>query len=198
MARPLGLRGRYHDRFAALLIIAILDLLNGLFVAAEFAIIGVRASRIEQFAERRQPAGQMGAWHPVKPYTTDRYVATAQLGITLASLGLGMYGEPYLAGPIEGRLHAGSAWREGAVHTAAFLIALTIITYLHVVFGEMVPKSIALHSAEHTVLALASPMRVASRLLSGPVTVLNHAGMQLLRLSPRPSRRPKAAASIRR
>jgi CBS domain containing-hemolysin-like protein len=163
-------------------IIAILILINGLFVAAEFSIIGVRPTRVEQLAAGGNRAALwvqsvLGDRHKV-----DRYVATAQLGITLASLGLGMYAEPAIAHLIEPPLHDWFGLEGAIVHTISFIIALALITYLHVVVGEMVPKSLALHNAEGAVFALAAPMRLVGKLFSIPVTVLNHIGLWTLKL----------------
>jgi len=123
------------------LVIAVLILLNGFFVAAEFSIIGVRRSRMEQLAD---DGNQTAAWVGrvlADSRKTDRWIATAQMGITLASLGLGMYGEPAIAHLIEGPLHDWFGLEGAIVHSISFLVALSIITYLHVVVGEMVPKS---------------------------------------------------------
>lgn len=164
------------------LVIVILILLNGLFVAAEFAIIGVRRSRMEQLAE---DGNLTAAWVRrvlADSRKTDRWIATAQLGITLASLGLGMYGEPVIAHLIEGPLHDWFGLEGAIVHSISFLFALSVITYLHVVIGEMVPKSLALQRPEGTVLSLTGPMRLIQRLFSIPVTFLNRIGLLLLRL----------------
>jgi CBS domain containing-hemolysin-like protein len=163
-------------------VIAILILINGLFVAAEFSIIGVRHSRVEQLALEGNRAARwlQGILH--SRTKTDRYIATAQLSITLASLGLGMYAEPAIAHLIEAPLHDWFGLEGGIVHTISFIFALTLITYLHVVVGEMVPKSLALQNAERTVLLLSTPLQFASKLFSIPVTVLNHIGLATLRL----------------
>ncbi|NIV28762.1 MAG: DUF21 domain-containing protein, partial [Anaerolineae bacterium] len=125
-------------------IIALLIAANGLFVAAEFAIIGARPSRIEQLArDGNRPARWVSeVLHDRN--RVDRYIATAQLGITLASVGLGMYAEPAIAHLIEEPLHDWFGLEGAIVHTISFIIALAGITYLHVVLGEMVPKSLAL------------------------------------------------------
>jgi CBS domain containing-hemolysin-like protein len=165
----------------ALLVIAVLILLNGFFVAAEFSIIGVRRSRMEQLAE---DGNRTAAWVRevlVSRRKTDRWIATAQLGITLASLGLGMYGEPAIAHLIEGPLHDGLGLQGSIVHSISFIFGLALITYLHVVIGEMVPKSLALQRPEGSVLALTRPMRLVQRVFSIPVTVLNRIGALLLR-----------------
>jgi CBS domain containing-hemolysin-like protein len=163
-------------------VIAILILINGLFVAAEFAIIGVRPTRVEQLAAAGNRAARWvhGILHDRRK--TDRYIATAQLGITLASLGLGMYAEPAIAHLIEDPLQDWFGLEGGIVHTISFILALTVITYLHVVVGEMVPKSLALENAEGTVLRLASTMRLMGKLFSIPVTLLNRIGLRTLKL----------------
>jgi CBS domain containing-hemolysin-like protein len=112
----------------------------------------------------------------------DRYIASAQLGITLASLGLGMYGEPAIAHLLEGPLHDWFGIEGVAAHTISFIIGLSLVTYLHVVVGEMVPKSLALQFAERTVFALARPMALMQKLFSIPITILNQIGIWLLRL----------------
>lgn len=163
-------------------VIAVLIIVNGLFVAAEFSIIGVRQSRIEQLARGGSRAALWVRGVLADRRRTDQYIATAQLGITLASLGLGMYAEPAIAHLIEGPLHDLFGLEGTVVHTISFLAALTLITYLHVVIGEMVPKSLALQSAERTVLTLAVPMRVIGKIFALPVAALNRIGLWTLRL----------------
>jgi CBS domain containing-hemolysin-like protein len=164
------------------IIITILILINGLFVAAEFAIIGVRPTRVDQLAAGGNRAALWVQGILDDRRKTDRYIATAQLGITLASLGLGMYAEPSIAHLIEGPLHDWFGLEGGIVHTISFIFALTVITYLHVVVGEMVPKSLALQNAEGTVLNLANPMRLVGKLFSIPVILLNRIGLATLKL----------------
>lgn len=162
-------------------VIGVLILLNGLFVAAEFSIIGVRKSRMERLAEEGNQTADWVRRVLDDNRRTDRWIATAQLGITLASLGLGMYGEPAIAHLIEEPLHASFGLSDAAVHTVSFVFALSIITYLHVVVGEMVPKSLALQKPEGTVLSLTRPMRFSGRIFSVPVTALNQIGLLVLR-----------------
>jgi CBS domain containing-hemolysin-like protein len=159
------------------IIIAILILINGLFVAAEFSIIGVRPTRVEQLAAEGNRAARWVQGVLDNRRKTDRYIATAQLGITLASLGLGMYAEPAIAHLVENPLHDWFGLEGGIVHTISFILALALVTYLHVVIGEMVPKSLALHNAEGTVLTLANPMRLMGKVFSIPVTLLNRIGL---------------------
>ncbi len=163
-------------------IIFALIVLNGIFVAAEFAIIGVRATRIEQLAEEGNRIAKRLRAILNDPAKVDRYIASAQLGITLASLGLGMYGEPVIAHLIEGPLHDLLGLEGDIVHTIGFLLGLTIITYLHVVLGEMIPKSLALQNAEGAVLVLAAPMILMQTLFAYPIAALNRLGLAVLRL----------------
>ena len=151
-------------------------------MAAEFAIIGVRSTRIEQVAAGGNRTARWVLGILTDRDKTDRYIATAQLGITLASLGLGMYAEPAIAHLIEDPLHDWFGLEGTIVHTISFILSLALITYLHVVLGEMVPKSLALQNAEGTVLTLATPMRTIGKLFSLPVTVLNQIGLWTLRL----------------
>ncbi|MFA7249096.1 MAG: hemolysin family protein [Dehalococcoidia bacterium] len=164
-------------------VILVLVLLNGLFVAAEFAIVGAPRASVE----RRAAAGQRTAARLAgvlrDPRQQDRYIATAQLGITFASLGLGMYGEHALAVWVE---HGIEAWGAGpawlAAHTIASLTAVAVLTYLHIVLGEMVPKSLALQHAEATALTITPPMLFTQRLLFPLVVGLNAMGNGVLRV----------------
>lgn len=165
-----------------LFLIIFLIFVNGVFVAAEFSIIGVRATRIEQLAEQGHRTA-IGLREVVRtPARVDRYVAAAQIGITIASLGLGMVGEPFIAHVIEGPLHDWFGLTGDIVHTISFLVALILITYLHIVFGEMVPKSLALQNPERIVLILAGPMTLVQTVFSPAITALNRLGLLVLRL----------------
>ena len=167
-----------------ILIIAIMILLNGFFVSAEFAIIGVRPSQVDQMVQEGNGAATGVQEILDSPKRQDQYIATAQLGITIASLGLGMYGEPKIAGFIEPyltRLFATNI-SDALLHTIATIIALSILTYLHIVIGEMVPKSVALISPERAVLRVSKPMKVSQKILGIPVRFLNWIGRGMLRL----------------
>lgn len=164
------------------LIIVALILLNGLFVAAEFAIIGVRPTRLTQLAEEGHGVAAQIKAILDDPVSQDRYIATAQIGITLASLGLGMYGEATIAHWIEAPLHQYFGLGLAAAHTIAVVIALSLMTFAHVVVGEMVPKSLALQYAERTAFAIAGIMGVIRRLFAPAVLVLNAIGNAVLRL----------------
>lgn len=168
-----------------ILIVLLLILLNGLFVAAEFAIIGAPRASIERRAAEGHPVAQTVRAILHDPRRQDRYIATAQLGITFASLGLGMYGEHalaiWLAGQFEGLgLSSTAGWITS--HTLASITAIAILTYFHIVVGEMVPKSMALMHAEQTVLGITRPMLVVKAILYPLVVALNGTGNLLLRL----------------
>lgn len=183
MAEETTLPG-FSTLIVPLIIIFLLVLLNGLYVAAEFSLIGVRPSRIDQLAE--EGAGKARQVKEIldSPNKQDGYIATAQLGITIASLGLGMYGEPAVAHFIEPYLErlVGTEPTPAIVHTIASVLALGTLTYLHIVIGEMVPKSLALAAAERTVMTIFQPMRLSQTVLSWPVRILNNIGWLLLRV----------------
>ncbi|MBA3948428.1 MAG: HlyC/CorC family transporter [Acidobacteria bacterium] len=168
----------------AAIIIGILVVLNGLFVAAEFAIIGAPKMAVEAAAGRGDRVAARLLKLIRSPQQQDRFIATAQLGITLASLGLGMYGEHVLAGWIEVRLVVVEAsWRWLPSHALASVLAVTALTYLHIVFGEMVPKSLALQHAEATARFVLTPMRILQTALYPFIVSLNGIGNFLLSLA---------------
>ena len=170
------------DSLIPVLIVAALILLNGLFVAAEFAIVGVSRAEIEQEAEAGGRAARLIRRVLADPVEQDRFIATAQLGITAASLGLGMYGEHKLAHWIAGHLEGWGAERWIAAHTMASVLAVAALTYLHIVIGEMVPKTLALQRARVTALWIA-PLLRAVQLATYPVVVgLNGLGAVILRV----------------
>jgi CBS domain containing-hemolysin-like protein len=170
------------DSLLPVLIILGLIFLNALFVAAEFALVGVSVASIERLAAQGHGTARLVRRILREPRRQDRYIATAQLGITGASLGLGMYGEHVLA---EWLLHAFELFGVSnliAVHGVASALAIVILTYFHIVLGEMVPKSLALLSAERTALWITPPIRWIQFLLFPLVIGLNAIGNGILRL----------------
>jgi putative hemolysin len=149
--------------FVILLIVAA----NAFFAAAEFALVSVRETRIQQLIE----ANRIGARTVLKLHQQlTRVVNGVQLGITVTSLTLGWVGEPVLAHLFESWI--GSIPYAGVyAHTAAVVVAFVLITNLHVILGELVPKSLALQRAERVALAVAAPMDVFLT-ITGPVTVI--------------------------
>jgi len=164
-----------------LLAVLVLVLMNAFFVAAEFALVGSRRSRIDQLAEEGE-RGAKAVQEALKHL--DRYISGTQLGITLASLALGWIGEPALATLVDGGLaRLGIDAGDGVAHsTAGVATAFLVITFLHIVLGELAPKSIALVAPERVSMYLARPLMLFSRIMSPFITVLNNVANALLRL----------------
>jgi CBS domain containing-hemolysin-like protein len=158
----------------ALIALIVLVLVNGLFVAAEFALVRTRKGRIEELAKK----GEAGAEEALEQLDRiDESLAACQFGITLASIGIGFLGEPAIADLIEPLIG------EGAGATAiAFAIAFTLATALHITIGEQVPKMLAITRAEPTARALSRPLNFF-RAISAPFTlVLNKVSNAIVRL----------------
>jgi CBS domain containing-hemolysin-like protein len=163
-----------------LLGVAFFVLLNGFFVAAEFGLVSVRRTRIEQLATDGNRAAIVARRAISNP---DDFIAATQLGITLASLSLGWIGEPALADLIIPLLNfLPEKWIGTAAHSIAGTIAFIIITFLHVVVGELAPKSIALQHSEQTALIVARPTEIALLIFRPAIWALNGTGNFLLRL----------------
>jgi len=145
-----------------------LVLLNGFFVASEFAYVRVRATAVESLAAAGKPGS--GALQDAMD-NLDDYLAVTQLGITIASLGLGWIGEPAVAALIEPVLE--SVLPQGLIHLVAFAVGFGTITFLHVVFGELAPKTIAIAQAERIALAVAPPMKLFYYLFLPGIVVFN-------------------------
>ncbi len=154
---------------ARVLAVPLLVAINGLFVAAEFAFVAVRRTRVEELVGQ----GVKGA----KAVETalrrlDRSIAATQLGITLTSIVLGGVSEPALAALFEPLFRAvPGGWGTFATHSAATVIAFLLITFVHVSLGELVPKNIALQAPDRVALWLAAPLNVFARLVR-PLTLL--------------------------
>ncbi|MEO8579147.1 MAG: hemolysin family protein [Gemmatimonadales bacterium] len=167
---------------AASSLIAVLGLvaMNGFFVAAEFSLVAARRSKLDEMIAKGDRAArtvQMALQH------LDKYIAATQLGITIASLALGWIGEPVLAQLFDQLFRSlGVNPSPAAVHVAAVPIAFFLLTFFHIVLGELAPKSIALASPEKTARAIARPLMVFSRFMSPFVWFFNGAANSLLRL----------------
>lgn len=159
--------------------VIVLVLLNGFFVAAEFSLVSVRKTRIAELVAR----GDLSATAVQKALENpDRVIAATQLGITLASLGLGWIGEPALAHIFEPLIALlPGDFRSGVSHSLSAGLAFALITFLHVVAGELAPKSIALQNPEATSLIVARPTLWSERLFKPVIWALNGAGNLLLR-----------------
>ncbi len=160
-----------------------LVLLNGFFVAAEFAIVKVRATRIQQLAEEGNRRAGVAL---VVVNRLDEHLSATQLGITLSSLALGWIGEPALAMLLEPPLHALGRWIPAlraplVLHTVAFMLGFSIVTMLHIVLGELVPKSMAIARAESMTLLCAGPLRQFYRIFQWPIRALNGLAGSVLR-----------------
>jgi CBS domain containing-hemolysin-like protein len=167
--------------FVAVLIIFALLLVNAFFVAAEFAIVGVPPSAIDARAARNDRLARLVQGVLSDTRKKDRYIATAQIGITVASLGLGMYGEHVLANWILGIIGQSTSADWLAAHGFSSVVAISILTYFHIVLGEMLPKSLALQSAERLALWLTPPMLWIQTLIYPFVIALNGIGNALLK-----------------
>lgn len=163
-----------------LIIIFILILLNGLFVAAEFALVTAPRPQLNKRARQGSAVAKSLLTIVSNPDLQNRYITTAQVGITVASLGLGMYGEHVIAEWFIEPLHHLGFVPETLVHTISFVISVSILTYLHVVIGEMIPKSFALQTASNTIIALYRPLRIAERIFYPIVQLMNSISLAII------------------
>jgi CBS domain containing-hemolysin-like protein len=177
-------------------LIAFFILANSFFVAAEFALVSLRETRVEQLIAANKP-GARTVLH--LKHHLDEFLSAVQLGVTLAALALGGLGEPLIA---QGLLHEFEridwipAMRAPVyAHAAAIIVAFLLITYFEVVLGELVPKALALQRAERIALAVAGPVDVFLRMSRPAVAVMNASARVVLRLFRAPLRGEVAAHS---
>ncbi|MCS7067817.1 MAG: hemolysin family protein [Meiothermus sp.] len=167
-------------------IIVLLILINAFFVAAEFALVAIRRSRVEQMAES-------GAWQgkllKQAMARLDTYIATTQLGITATNLILGAFGEPYVTrlivagiATLFGQSQASVAAESSLLSTLSFAISVIIITFITVLFGELIPKGIALQRTEQVAGYTILPLNVFQRLTAPLVWLFNRSGNFFLKL----------------
>jgi CBS domain containing-hemolysin-like protein len=164
-------------------VVLLLVVANGFFVAAEFAIIGAQRAQIDHLAAQGHRVARRVARILESPRHVDRYIATTQVGISVASLGLGMYGEHTLAEWLAARLEPLGVGQWVAAHTLASVLAIGLLTYLHIVLGEMVPKALALQRANTAVLYVSPFIIAIERALLPLIVALNGVGNLLLRLA---------------
>jgi CBS domain containing-hemolysin-like protein len=164
-----------------LLLVMVLVGANGFFVAAEFALVSIRRTRVRELVRQGNPRAR---WVQTAINNPDRFIAATQLGITLASLGLGWIGEPALSSLIEPvvNLFPGAAQSEIS-HSISAGLAFALITFLHVVVGELAPKSIALQNPERTALFVGQPTVWTEWIFKPAIWLLNGTGNALLRLA---------------
>jgi len=167
-------------------LVIFLVLANGFFVASEFALVAVRKSRIESTAAE----GDAAAVRLLAMLNNlNAYISATQLGITLSSLALGWIGEPAVASLLEpvlvqvGELTGATFLASGPVlHTISFTIAFSFITFLHIVFGELAPKTAALELSERVSYFVAVPLQIFYKVFNYPIRLLDWAGTRTVRL----------------
>jgi putative hemolysin len=163
----------------ALLTVPFLIATNGFFVAAEFALVAVRRTRVEELVNQGQP-GAKSLMHALE--NMNRSVAACQLGITLASLALGYVSEPAIGVLIRPLFaHFPPDWHGPITHACSIVLTLGLITYLHVVFGEQMPKIAALQSSERLGLWIARPVNLFARAMSPLIRLMNGSSAWLLK-----------------
>ncbi len=155
----------------------VLVLINGFFVAAEFAIVRARRSRVEELAKGGNHSANIALKQMER---VDEYVATSQVGITLASLGIGFLGEPAIAKLLEPLF--GNVISHGLSVVISIALAFTAVTFLHVIVGEQAPKMYAIVRAERTLVRVARPMAFLRRALHPLIVVTNGPAKFLVRV----------------
>jgi len=161
-------------------LVLVLVFLNGFFVASEFALVAIRKTRIDELVKRGNASAKLVQ---TALSNLDTYISATQLGITIASLALGWVGEPVLAHYFEevflGIFPPTTAYL--TAHGVGVFVSFTIITFLHIVLGELAPKSIALQKAEKTSLMIIAPLSLFASLFKPFIYVLNEAGLLVLK-----------------
>jgi CBS domain containing-hemolysin-like protein len=168
-----------------LLVVVFLVLLNGFFVASEFAIVKVRGSQLEALGDEGNLRAR-AARHVTE--NLDAYLSATQLGITLASLALGWVGESFLAHLLQPVFFSAGITSTGVIRTSSVGIAFTIITFLHIVLGELAPKSLAIRKPVETSVMIAAPLEIFYVIFKPAIAVLNGAAnfvlLRFFRLKP--------------
>lgn len=161
-----------------LIFILLVVFANGFFVAAEFSIVKVRRSHLEPLIKKGK-RGAIIAKHITEHL--DAYLSATQLGITLSSLGLGWIGEPLLADMLKSPLGLVNIFSETTIHAIAFVISFGLLTFLHIILGELGPKYIAIQHPEQTALILSFPLQLFYRIFQPCIWFLNKSANVILR-----------------
>ena len=168
--------------FVAGTVIVLLILLTALYVAAEFAAVGARRSRLRRLAEDGHPLACRILPVVEDPRQLDRYIAVSQVGITLSSLILGAYGQAVLAPRVAPLFERVAGLDSQSAESTTALVVLLTLTALAMIVGELVPKSLALQDPTKVALATVLPMQWSQRAFSWFIDVLNGSGIVILRL----------------
>ncbi len=164
----------------SILLVVLLIFLNGFFVAAEFAIVKVRASQLELKLRAGHPLGRLAK--SIHDHL-DAYLSATQLGITITSLGVGWVGEGAIARPLIWFVdRMGWGGNVPLIHDLSLFLSFFLISVIHIVVGELAPKSLAIQYPVATTFAVAAPLRVFYYLFSPLIWILNHSAMCLIRL----------------
>lgn len=170
------------DLLLTLLIITLLIVINGFYVAAEFSTVSAQRSRLAQLADSGDAGAQRMLTIMADPYKLDAYIAACQLGITLSSLILGFYGQSSITLLIEPYVLRLDESTQILVHSISAIAILVILTVLQVVFGELMPKNIGIQYPERLAIYTSIPMQWSMRLFQPLITIFNGSGQVLLRL----------------
>jgi len=171
----------------AAIIIATLVSINAIYVAAEFAAVSVRKSRVRQLAEDGSSSARQLLPVVEEPARLDRYIAACQIGITLSSLLLGAYGQATLPGRISPAFEGLGGLEDAAALSVSAVVVLVGLTSVQVILGELVPKSLALQFPTQTAVYTVLPMRWSLVAFSWFIRVLNGSGLLVLKLLRAPS-----------
>jgi CBS domain containing-hemolysin-like protein len=161
-----------------LIFILLVVFANGFFVAAEFSMVKVRLSRMENLVKKGR-RGALIAKHITEHL--DAYLSATQLGITLSSLGLGWIGEPLLAGMLKNPLEMINIFSDATIHAIAFLVSFGVLTFLHIILGELGPKYIAIQHPEQAAMILSFPLQMFYRIFWPFIWFLNKSSNVILR-----------------
>src|SRR5258708_15287000 len=168
------------DTVIKLIIVLLLILCNAFFVASEFALIGVRRTRIDELVKKGNKAAQL-----IQKALDDRnrFISATQLGVTLASLAIGWLGEPAMAQVVEPLFHfLPQTVAKFSEHTIAIVIAFSIITFIHIIVGELTPKTISLQKTEKIAFFIIRPLYIFADIFRPFIWLLNNTGKLILRI----------------